>query len=111
MRKATASILLLVALLMSCATTKMNGMDGSRTLLNFLEDGMTTREEVILKLGQPSRTYEAERILTYRIGNNDTGYFLPDPLKRADWAGTSHSLVLVFDENSVLQKHSLVSVR
>jgi hypothetical protein len=108
MKKRRASILLLVALLMSCATANLNA---SKTLLNFLEDGMTTREEVILKLGQPSHAYEAERILTYRIGNNDSGYFLLDPLKRADWVGTSHSLVLVFDENNVLRKHSLVSVR
>ncbi|MHC1742920.1 MAG: hypothetical protein AB9873_07795 [Syntrophobacteraceae bacterium] len=111
MRKATASTLLLVALLISCATTKMNGIEGSRTLLNFLEDGVTTKEEVVLKLGQTSATYEIGRILTYRIGSNDSGYILLPGMSGANWAVTSHSLVLIFDENNVLRKHSLVPVR
>jgi hypothetical protein len=107
MRKATASTLLLVALLVSCATTKMNGVEGSRTLLNFLEDGVTTKEEVVLKLGQTSATYETGRILAYRIGS----YILLPGMSGANWAVTSHSLVLIFDENDVLRRHSLVPVR
>lgn len=40
----------------------------SHDLLTFLQVGKTTREEVLLKLGQPSASFEHERILTYRIG-------------------------------------------
>lgn len=108
MRNATASILLLFTLLLGCATTNPHA---SKTLLDFLEDGMTTKEEVVLKLGQPSGTYEAEKIVTFRIGKDDLGYFVRDRSSGMDWVNTSHSLVLVFDENNILRRHSLVPVK
>ncbi len=108
MRHSTASILILLGLLVSCATTNPYA---SRTLLDFLEDGMTTKEQVVLRLGQASGTYEAERIVTYRIGEDDSGYFVRDRTSAMDWQNTSHSLVLVFDENNVLRRHSLVPVK
>lgn len=112
MRKAIPVILFLTALLAGCATT---GPPSSKTLLDFLKDGVTTKEEVLLQLGQASGAFESERILTYRIGKDDAGYFLLDRLNRTDqrgtWAMASHSLVLVFDENNTLRRHSLVPVR
>ncbi|MEN6483944.1 MAG: hypothetical protein ABFD98_03580 [Syntrophobacteraceae bacterium] len=112
MRKAIPAILLLAALFAGCATT---GPPSSKTLLDFLTDGATSKEDVLLQLGQASGTFESERILTYRIGKDDTGYFLLDRLNRPDlrgtWAMASHSLVLVFDENNILRRHSLVPVR
>lgn len=112
MRKAIPVILFLTALLAGCATT---GPPSSKTLLDFLKDGVTTKEEVLLQLGQASGAFESERILTYRIGKDDAGYFLLDRLNRTDqrgtWAMSSHSLVLVFDENNTLRRHSLVPVR
>lgn len=112
MRKAILSTLLLFAFLVGCATTNPNA---SNTLLSFLQEGITTKEEVILHLGQPSGTYEAERILAYRVGKEEAGYFLLDRANRIEqrggWAMASHSLVLVFDENNILRKQSLVPVR
>jgi hypothetical protein len=80
-------------------------------LLEFLRDGGTTRDEVLLKLGQPSATLQAEKVLTYRIGGSaEHGYVVAIP-QHDSWQIVTHSLVLIFDANGTLEKHSLVPVR
>lgn len=99
----------LVVILVSagCATGAQQGDSG---LLDFIKDGQTTRTEVILSLGQPSATFENERIHTYRIGGDrDSGYFVRDA--PGTWQNTSFSLVLVFGDDGTLQSHSLVKIR
>ena len=84
----------------------------SRDLLSFMQNGQTTRQEVILKLGQPSGSYEHEKILTYRIGEDrDQGYFLVSPKFMQPWQSVRYSLVLLFDDNGLLQKKNMVSVQ
>jgi hypothetical protein len=39
--------------------------------LSYLEDGRTTRDEVVSRLGAPSAQFEGERILTYRLALGD----------------------------------------
>ena len=107
---------LLLPLLASCATTSLPAEKiAEKAFLEFLEDGKASKQMVILKLGQPSGTFERERILTYRIGKDETGYFMLDRQSgapaRYGWTETKFSLVLIFDENNVLQKHSMVPVR
>ena len=97
---------LLLPLVAGCATTRLLA---DKTLLDFLEEGKTSRQMVMLKLGQPSGNFEGERIVTYRLGSGKNGYFLL--AGAGSWAGTKFSLVLIFDENNVLQKHSMVQVR
>lgn len=77
--------------------------------LDFLQDGQTTREEIVLRLGPPSQTMEKESILFYRLGEEKSGHFIREP--HDQWYGVRSSLVLVLDEKGVLQKHSLVKVR
>jgi hypothetical protein len=80
-----------------------------RNLLNNVVTG-TSREVVLLKLGAPSASFEAGRILTYRIGSDgDNSYFLMDC--QVNWSNAKYSLVLVFDEKGILTKHALVPVR
>lgn len=117
----TLAAYLLLPLLVGCATTsplaeKTAEKSAEKTFLESLEDGKTSKQMVILKLGQPSATFEGERILTYRIGKDDYGFFALDRLtgefvRNVSWTGTKFSLVLIFDENNVLQKHSMVQVR
>ena len=84
--------------------------------LAFIQDGVTTREQVLLQLGGPTAQFEADRILTYRIMRNSTEGITV--VQRAqmeesagmDWSGAQYCLVLVF-QGPILQKHSLVSVR
>jgi len=105
--------LILIAGLAGCATTPVKGR---ADLLEFLADGTTTRETVVLRLGQPSGRFEHERILTYRLGydENTKHYWLVerenDPAGWPTWVLARYSLVLVFDEQGVLRRHSQVEV-
>jgi hypothetical protein len=105
-------VILISALLSGCVTPPNARPD----LLAFLETGKTMREEAILKLGQPSGSFEQDRILTYRIGQDgERGYFIISPkvilpAQGASWQNVRFSLVLVFDGAGRLQKHELVRV-
>lgn len=95
-----------------CVTTPNARQD----LLNFMEPGRTTREEVLLRLGQPSASFEKEKIFTYRLGQyGEQGYYIISPktilpAQGASWQNVHFSLVIVFDEEGRLRKHKLVKV-
>lgn len=83
------------------------------TTLGFLQDGRTTREEVVLKLGHPLGTFEGGRILTYEFARGPRGEWVPAAsLGVGAWQlGVPPwpcSLVLVFGPDGVLARHSLV---
>lgn len=80
--------------------------------MDFLEIGATTRQQTILKLGQPSASFEQDTILTYRLGHEpEQGYYVVSPKAMLPWQSVRYSLVLVFDENGVLRKQNLVDVQ
>jgi hypothetical protein len=91
-----------------------------RTHLEFLEDGKATKEMVLAALGPPFTVLEGERIFSYWLGETKEGYIVLDraaiaappevPIWLREIEG-KFSLVLVFDENGVLRKHSLVPVK
>ena len=108
-------VCLCVSLLLGCASANEHG---DASLLGFLSDGVTTRRAVILKLGEAASVYDGEKFLTYRLGSRkDEGYVLLFPPGKYNgqwvdyWADTQYSLVLVFDKNGILKKHSLVWIR
>lgn len=102
------ALLLLALGLAGCATTIV-GADPN--LLKFIEDGITTRQQVMLTLGQPSAIFRQEQILTYRIGEDPKqGLFIVNPSATEPWARVRYSLVLVFDDQGTLRKHSVVPV-
>ncbi len=53
-------------LLAACASAP----EGHKDVLDFLNDGVTRREDVLLKLGAPTAQYEDSRILAYRLGKD-----------------------------------------
>lgn len=106
MRKAQLLLMAgLLALLSACASTPI----GKHDLLDFLQDGKTTKEEVFLHLAEPSSTYEDGRIFTYRLNEDEGGYTIKGA-KGTRWSG-KYSLVLSFDANGVLRRHALVRVQ
>ena len=116
MRAKIFAMLLLALVFTGCATENFNA---NPDLLSFLNDGKTTKEEVMIKLGQPSGRFEGERILTYRLGfdPHNKGYYLVERPPNigfgqsySTWSNTKYSLVLVFDGQNVLREHSLVEV-
>lgn len=82
---------------------------GRVNLLNFIEDGKTTREETYLRLGEPSTLFEGGRIVCFRLGRDEGGDYVVG--KSAGFAGVETSLVMVFNEQGVLTRHSLVQVK
>jgi hypothetical protein len=104
-----------------CATPRVQPADPQllfkSELLAFIQDGVTTREEVFLKLGMPSAQFEGEKILTYQLRvDKDGTWHLTAPQVTAttgfrQWLPGTCSLVLVFGSNGVLRKHSLVEAQ
>ena len=81
---------------------------GQKGILDFLQDGTTTKQEITLHLGAPGATYEKDRILTYRLGRDEAGYYaLPN---KTDWSGVCSNLILALGDNGVLRRHSLLQV-
>jgi hypothetical protein len=101
-----------------CATPKVQPADPQLVfksdLLGFLQDGVTTREEVVLALGIPSAQIEGEKILMYQLKADENGkWHLIAPRWNVNtnlrtWSEGTCSVVLVFGANGVLHKHSLV---
>jgi hypothetical protein len=81
---------------------------GRKDLIDFLDDGVTRREEVLAKLGAPSARFEDSRILAYRLASDDGGYLLA--ATSGSWVDTEFNLMLIFDRDGVLQRHSLVRI-
>jgi len=110
-----------ILLITGCAATTqkvVGDQEIKENLAAFLEDGKTTKQEVLLKLGIPSAQFEEERILTYRLGLNDQGTmvvgapeFILKDRRISRWMQSCYSLVLVFDDRNILKQHSLLKVR
>jgi hypothetical protein len=102
-------VAMLLPILLAAAGGCASQTVGNQKLLEFLAPGRTTRADAILQLGEPSRSYEDARILTYRVDKEDDAYTIVESMRA--WNGVHYSLVLVFDDQGVLQKHALVPVR
>jgi hypothetical protein len=118
--RSTAIGFLIILLLSGCAETRLQKVDDSilEPQLALLEDGKTSKEDILLKFGIPSAQFEGEKILTYRLRYNqkETRFEVVsrevdrrDP-RFAEWLQTEYNLVLIFDEKHILQKHSMLRI-
>ena len=118
---ASAAILFIVMTVLAggCATPKIKPIDKTdfSHQLQFLIIGTTTREDVLLKLGEPSGRFEEERILTYMLSIDDKRDLrvLPRQLAVSPTDPRVYelnpmvcSLVLVFQSDNLLEKSELV---
>jgi hypothetical protein len=112
--------LALIIIVAGCATPHIQSVDPkplfNSKLLGFIHNGVTTKEEVLIKLGNPSGQFEGERIFTYQLRVDQIGdWHLVAPHINAnglrEWPNKTCSLVLVFGDDEVLQKHSLVEAK
>jgi hypothetical protein len=111
---------LIILLVSGCAETKLQSVDDSilQQQLSVLENGKTTKQDILLKFGIPSAQFEGEKIFTYRLRFNQKENRFEvvsrevdrrDP-RFAEWMRTEYNLVLVFDEKHILQKHSMLRI-
>jgi hypothetical protein len=79
--------------------------------LKFLEHAPVTREQVAGQLGPASDSFEADRVLTYRLRQSNADYYIVALTKNQGWEGVNYDLVLAFDESGVLSQHRMVPIR
>lgn len=99
-----AAALLLVT---GCATAPPVGQ---RDLLAFVTDGVTTKSDIYLRLGPPGREFEGGHIATWRVAEDEGGYYVVAS-STDSWRGSRHELVVVFGANGRVERHSLVRLR
>ncbi len=85
-------------------------------LLSSIQDGQTTRQEVLLRYGTPSASFEGGRILTFDFLVDDPSgeWRRVESSPLSGWQyirGRTSSLVLVFGPDDRLVRHSLVTGR
>lgn len=106
MRRITVVLLLLGALSAGCTGTKVRpitGFEARPDSLAFLAAGETDRDETVRRIGKPSRSYEDGRLVVYRLDK--------EMQATSSWTEARFSLILVFDERDVLQRHGIVRVK
>lgn len=102
--KHAVAMCMVVVALSSCQS-----VEGRKDLLDFIVDGSTSKDDAYLHLGTPSASFEAGRILAYRLERNDSGYYVVAP-SPSSLVVPRYSLILVFGEDGKLRRHSLVEV-
>jgi hypothetical protein len=81
---------------------------GQASLLDFIKDGSTTKQEIRQRLGEPGASYVQDRVLTYRLSRDAGGYYAL--ANKSDWTGVCSNLVLAFNDDGLLRRHSLVQI-
>ena len=102
--------LLVAVVMLAAAGCATRPPVGRADLLDFLHDEATSRADLILKLGAPARTFDDNRIASWRLAKDDAGYFLVATTP-TDWYGARYELVVVFAATGVVERHSLVEIR
>ncbi len=102
----------------SVPTLKTADTDLEAKWLSFVKDNISTKQDILLKLGLPSAQFENEKILIYRLMLDEKDglvpvdrSFAPQDPRISQWYQGQFNLVLVFDERNVLVRHSFLKVR
>jgi hypothetical protein len=113
-------IVVIILITASCSNTlQIADTELENKYVPFIKDNVTTRDDIILKLGEPSWTFENGRIFTYRLWLDKSGIRPLVVDKRGSDSTLAYasiatprqySLVLIFNANSTLDKHSLVRI-
>ena len=112
---------ILLPLLTSCAQGRVTGpIDPDQEGLSLplrVEAGATKREDVLLRMGPPSSSFEGDRILSYRLSRHGQALFVVPPLpetgepRYSTWSNSDHNLILVFNANQVVERFSLLRMK
>lgn len=96
------SISIAAGLLFGCMTAQKIDPSVANKYEGFISDSKTAKQEVQDRLGSATSVYEDGRILIYYVHLQDDGRM------NLTGSGTCHALVLVFDKDDLLERHSLV---
>jgi hypothetical protein len=103
----SSPLICLVLLLIGCAQeiSRIDPLIVDQKI-KFPIDNVTTKKEVIDRFGNPLESYEKGNILIYRVCEENQIIDLPNPKKRLQKC--TIDLILVFNKNGILERHSLV---
>jgi hypothetical protein len=108
-------ILLAVSATLNCSQhVSQVGIQDIKVCLPFIQLGVTEKQEIFDRLGEPANSYEGGRIVTYTVSDRLKGRQDVISCDRTISEGSGfavYNLVLVFGTNNVLERHSLVRVR
>jgi len=106
-------------LLFACSTVTPVEPQLVRERLPFIQDGKTSKEEILSRLGEPANHYEEGRILSYKMCKD---IYLPGRLHVCStrardkkdagpqkWREIARdTLILVFGADNLVERHSMV---
>ena len=105
---------IIVSLILGCShyVVKIDDKEADN-LLPFIRDGITIKQEIVSRLGNPVESYEDGRIIIYIMADRGRNRLEIINYEKKDYSKViaTYQLVLVFDSNNVLEKHSLVGNR
>jgi hypothetical protein len=107
-------ILLCLAFITGCGAPSLRPVDTNleKTWLSFIQDGKTTKAEIILKYGSPIKIFAKESILIYIMQPDEIkGFINVSGAASREYPRGEYHFVFVFDENDILKKHSFLTVR
>jgi hypothetical protein len=108
-------VLMIFTIIVNCSQhiVQVEDLDTSKCL-PFLQDDITRRQEISDRLGVPINSYEDGRIISYLVFDGEISkQNVVNCEKNITGKDTLavYNLVLVFGQNNVLRRHSLVRVR
>lgn len=80
-----------------------HGSEISDEQVSKIIDGKTTKEEIFIEFGNPSKTMDNEKVFFY----NWTRGSKTSVVGLGGGSAYSNSLVIVFDENNIVKKHKI----
>ena len=106
-------MILVAPLIVSCSRSIVQiDENKANKLLPIIQDGITLKQELQIRLGNPIESYEGGRIIIYYVADRGAEKLevINYEKNNYSWAVAIYQLILVFDPNDVLEKHSLVGV-
>jgi len=108
-------ILMMVTAIVNCSQhiVQVEDQDSSECF-PFIQNDITSKQEILNQLGDPINSYEGGRIISYLVfdGERKTQKGINCKKRISDKTAVAvYNLVLIFGQNNVLKRHSLVRVR
>ena len=106
-------LIVTILLVAGCAASTV-APENSRVVdevVPFIQDGKTSRNEVLSRLGDPDYRHEGGRILAYRMWRCAMEEQVPLSAETRCRDPGKYNLVLVFGPHNLVERHSLVRVK
>lgn len=97
-------LILLVTILSSCGyKTIKHGQEITAEKASAIVDGKTTKSEIFMEFGEPSKTMDKEKIFFYSWTRGSKGHLLGF----GSGSAKSKSLLVVFNDDGIVQSHKI----